>query len=558
MESCLLRSTRTVPAAIAAKFESLGSVLSHHRAVTRVSVVALALTVVFTLAAQEATRAGPEPDHVTPESILPLSIGAGIATDAAVTISFDQPMDHAAVEAALQLYPIQPTVSTWSADGNMLQVRAERRWRTDETYVFVLGSGAAAADGTTLGAPQRFSFTTATAPAISDFQVRLAPTELDVERREGMAEIDSLHAVSGPVSSVPEHDTGTTAEDVSASTAITISFDAPMDRTDVESRFAIAPAADGDLTWEGDALVFRPAERFAPGKRYTISLIGAHDAGGNVIGGKANFSFVVRQGAQLTKVRPGIGEAGVQAEAVEMWFSQPMDTAATGEAITVTDKTADTAVAGALSWNAAGTQLTFTPDDALAAGRQIEVSIGDGARDQDGNAVSRTWGFTTLAADPAAQRSTATTRSSTPIVVPPAAISGDMLSYAVNQINASRAAYGFAAVTLDAAISAVAYEHAYDQAANGYFSHTSLDGRTREDRLRAGGISFGWSGENACYLIGRSVQSTLEWCHAQFMAEPYPGEFNHIANVLNPNAHRVGVGIAQIGGKIVIVWDYTD
>jgi uncharacterized protein YkwD len=104
----------------------------------------------------------------------------------------------------------------------------------------------------------------------------------------------------------------------------------------------------------------------------------------------------------------------------------------------------------------------------------------------------------------------------------------------------------------------VAFGHAYDQAVNNYFSHIGLDGSTRETRLRAGGVSFGWSGENQCYLVGRSVTDTLDWCHAQFMAEPYPGLFNHIANVLNPNAHRVGVGIAQVGGKIVIVWDFTD
>jgi hypothetical protein len=58
--------------------------------------------------------------------------------------------------------------------------------------------------------------------------------------------------------------------------------------------------------------------------------------------------------------------------------------------------------------------------------------------------------------------------------------------------------------------------------------------------------------------VGRSVIATLDWCHAAFMSEPYPGQFNHIANVLNPNATRVGVGIAQVGSKIVIVWDYTN
>ena len=41
-----------------------------------------------------------------------------------------------------------------------------------------------------------------------------------------------------------------------------------------------------------------------------------------------------------------------------------------------------------------------------------------------------------------------------------------------------------------------------------------------------------------------SEQGTLDWCHAQFMAEPYPGHWNHIANILNPNARRMGVGIA--------------
>jgi uncharacterized protein YkwD len=559
-----LRPIRTVPAAVAAKFESLGTLLSRHRAVTRVSAVALALTVIFTLAAQDATFAGPQSgpgaavEPASPESILPQSIGAGVATNATLTIPFELPMDRASVEAGLQLFPHQPFALAWNADSTALRVRPDRLWRTDETYVFVVSGDVAAADGTTLDSAERFSFTTATAPTISDFQVRFAPTELDAELRNSMVEVDPERGLAGGVSGAPELDTDTTAQAVSANTAITITFNATMDRVDTAERFTISPAADGQLSWEGDALVFRPSERFTPGKRYTVSLVGAHDAAGNVIGGKANFSFVVRQGAQLTKVRPGIGEANVEPETIEMWFSQPMDADATNAVVTVVDKTAETAVAASLEWNEAATQLTLTPDDALAAGHQFEVKIGDGARDQDGNAVARTWSFTTLPPEPAVQRSSTTTRSSTPVVIPPPAPSGDAATYALNQINASRAAYGFGAISLDASISAVAYAHAYDQAVNGYFSHTSLDGRTREDRLRAGGVRFGWSGENQCYLVGRSVQATLDWCHAQFMAEPYPGEFNHIANVLSPNANRVGVGIAQVGSKIVICWDFTD
>ena len=111
---------------------------------------------------------------------------------------------------------------------------------------------------------------------------------------------------------------------------------------------------------------------------------------------------------------------------------------------------------------------------------------------------------------------------------------------------------------LDASVSAVAYGHAYDQAANGYFSHTGLDGSTRDTRLRAGGISYTDSGENQCYHGGIGVAATLDWCHAAFMAEPYPGQWNHIANVLDPRFHRVGVGIAQVGSAVVIVWDFVN
>ena len=71
------------------------------------------------------------------------------------------------------------------------------------------------------------------------------------------------------------------------------------------------------------------------------------------------------------------------------------------------------------------------------------------------------------------------------------------------------------------------------------------------------GISFGHSGENLCYYSGIGVRGTLEWCHSTFMAEPYPGYFNHIANILNPRFSRVGIGIAQSGGRVKIVWNFA-
>jgi uncharacterized protein YkwD len=340
-----------------------------------------------------------------------------------------------------------------------------------------------------------------------------------------------------------------------------------MDRADVESHFSIAPHVDGDLVWDDNTLVFRPSERLEPGARYTISVTGAHDFHGNPLGGKANFSFTTRSGAQLTKTAPEDGATDVEPAAVEMWFSAPMNVKATNKAFALIDSSSGGEVPGVLNWNEARTQLTYTPDAAFAGGRSFDVKM-DGARDEDGNAFDVAWSFDTPAPAPAPvnapARSTTSTRTAPAPTPPPApavpapAPASSLAGYALNQVNAARAAYGFAPVVLDSAISAVASAHAWDQARNGYFSHYGLNGSTRESRLRAGGVSFGWSGENQCYHVGMSQQATLDWCHQQFMAEPYPGHWNHIANILNPNARRMGVGIATVGGKTVITWNFTD
>ena len=557
---------------MAAKFESLRTVLSSHRAITRVSLAALSFTFIIAFSHQATTQAGPEQAPLIPESLLPQSVGIAVATTDSVTIPFQESMDPDSVESALQVLPQQRVDLTWNADHTAVSITPQRLWRADERYLIVVGQSSSTDDGSPLRGGRRYAFTTETAPVVSDFQVRLAGDDLAAVTalaREDIPSVPSVRlATDAAVAVAPvsgSHPPTRTAKEVSAATAISVSFSDEMDREDVETAFAIAPEVSGDLSWRGRDLVFTPSERLEPGGRYTISLLGAHDADGNPLGGKGNFSFVVTLGGQLVRTDPGLGAEGVDPATVTMWFSQPMDVNATNAAFGLTDTSSGALVGGNLTWNEAGTQLTYTPDRAFAGGRTFEVALGDGALDADGNPVTASWSFTTTAAPAAAalaeaSRSTTSTRSapvSAPVIAPPAP-TGDGAAYAVAQINASRAAYGFGPVVLDGAISAVAYAHAYDQAANGYFSHTGLNGSTRDSRLRAGGISYSWSGENQCYLVGRSVIATLDWCHAAFMSEPYPGQFNHIANVLNPNATRVGVGIAQVGSKIVIVWDYTN
>jgi uncharacterized protein YkwD len=568
-----LRPIRTERAALAATpFASLGKLLSSHRAITRVSLAALSFTVIAAFSQQPAAQAGPEATPLTPESLLPQSVGIAVDTRAPITIPFETPMDTASVESAFQLLPAQPVQLSWNEARTALVVAPERQWRTDERYLVVVGSESAEADGTSLRSARRFAFTTLPGPAVADFQVHLAGPDLaaaqaasakDVTVRSAVSAADSGTRPDGDMSDQPIGAGATgqpptrTVTEVSAATAISIDFSVPMDRADVEERFAINPTVDGVLSWHRGSLVFTPSERLEPGARYTISVIGSHDRDGNALGGEGNFSFVVQSSAQLTKTEPRANTTHVEPGTLVMWFSQPMDRRATNRALRVIDTNDGLQVSGKLTWNRKSTQLTVTPDAPLAPGRTYEITLTKGARDADGNAVKATWSFTTagLPVAPALAQG-ATTRAAP--VIPAAAPATSLAGYALNQVNAARAAYGFAPVVLDASISAVASLHAMDQAVNGYFSHTGLNGSTRESRLRAGGVSFGWSGENQCYHVGMSQQATLNWCHQQFMAEPYPGQFNHIANILSPNARRMGVGIAQVGGKIVIVWDFTD
>jgi uncharacterized protein YkwD len=532
---------------------SLVSSLRRHRAITRLSLATLSIGVALAASLQGAA-AGPEPTPTVARSILPQVIATGVATNAAVTITFDQQMDKASVTDALRVQPFSNWQATWSEDGKLLQVAPQGRWRTDARYVVSIGPSARTASGrSTTGEVRSYAFTTETAPVIADFQLHYVE-ETAADRARAGTEAELLQAG-------PEALAADTTSDVSAGTRITIGFSTPMSRADAERAFTISPAVKGDLTWEGTSLVFTPLERLEPGARYAVSLAGARDERGNRLGGDLSFSFTTRAGAQVVKVAPRNGARNVNPGDVQLWFSQPMDTRSVRDALRVTSASGKE-IAGRISWNDAATQLRFTFRNELAAGTTFRVRLGGGALDQDGNVARGRWTFSTKAA-PIVERPAVAAAPAAPAPAPPPPprsgpnAPADVLEFALWQINQSRAQYGFAPLRLDGAITQVATNYAWDLMNYGYFSHTGRDGSRVADRLRRAGISFGHSGENLCYYSGIGVRATLEWCHATFMAEPYPGYFNHIANILNPRFTRVGIGIAESGGRVKIVWNFA-
>ena len=106
---CLLSPIRTERAALSATpFASLGKLLSSHRAITRVSLAAISFTVIAAFSQQPPVQAGPQATPVTPESLLPQSVGIAVDTQAPITISFQSPMDPASVESAFEFCPRSP------------------------------------------------------------------------------------------------------------------------------------------------------------------------------------------------------------------------------------------------------------------------------------------------------------------------------------------------------------------------------------------------------------------------------------------------------------------
>ena len=531
-------SLSTARYAYRAPFASLSYQLRRHRVITRTLIAALSLALAAAVSAGGAAQAGLTTIIPAPASILPAAVGMGIGTGQAVTLSFEHSMDPAAVEAALSISPPHGVHLTWSEDGRELRVFPDGLWSPDARYALWVEASARTASGALLGSPARFSFTTQTAPRITEFGLQFVAVPAAVAAPLSVADTDQ----PGPPPDTASH--------VSAATAIQIAFSAPMNRGEVERAFVLSPAVPGAFHWEGSVLTFTPIERLASDARYAVSLLGPHDLAGNPLGGDASFSFTTRPGAQLVQSTPTADAKGISTKEIALWFSQPVDPAAVGAALRVSDRNTGAAQSGSLSWNSVYTQLTFTPDRAFAGGHRIDVSLAEGAVDADGNALTASLTFVTKATTVARAR----------ISVPAAAPSSTLVGYALNQVNAARAAYGLPPLVLSAALSAVANEHSWDMLTNDYFSHTSLDGRTKQDRLRNAGISFGWNGENICYSYNaaRSPTDVLNWCHAQFMSEPYPGYTNHKANILSTHYTRIGIGIAVSGAKVYITWDFTD
>jgi uncharacterized protein YkwD len=114
-----------------------------------------------------------------------------------------------------------------------------------------------------------------------------------------------------------------------------------------------------------------------------------------------------------------------------------------------------------------------------------------------------------------------------------ACIDAEEVSF-LSMINEHRAASGLSPLAVSASLSSAAAYHSIDMAANGYLSHTLLDGTTVPQNMANFGYEGGAHGEN----IAAGTETALE------AMQTWQGSYEHNANMLNSSFGAIGIGRA--------------
>jgi uncharacterized protein YkwD len=133
-----------------------------------------------------------------------------------------------------------------------------------------------------------------------------------------------------------------------------------------------------------------------------------------------------------------------------------------------------------------------------------------------------------------------------PPPAPPVSGVGGAAGVQFSLVNQDRAANGVAPLAYSASLARVAQYRAQDMLNRNYFSH--YDPSTGQlafvQLLHLWGIPYSTAGEN----IAWSTDPSMGAINTMFMNSP-----DHRANILKAAYHRIGIGVASNGAKIMVV-----
>jgi Bacterial Ig-like domain len=185
------------------------------------------------------------------------------------------------------------------------------------------------------------------------------------------------------------------AVDVRSSDVIQVRFDRPMDRRSVGDHFVMSPRVQGALTWTSSSELAFEHVPLNPGTQYQVILEpGYRDAQGTSNSFRHSWTFKTEAAPTLADSAPGGGDRGVDPAAyISLTFSRAMDAGTLAGAIGLSPS-----APFAIHQDAGEPRrVVLAPQSLLQARTTYQVTIGQEARDVDGNrlATSSTVSFST-------------------------------------------------------------------------------------------------------------------------------------------------------------------
>lgn len=180
---------------------------------------------------------------------------------------------------------------------------------------------------------------------------------------------------------------------VSLSSEVEINFNRAMNQALAQGKFSITPTISGNLSWNGNILIFKHAD-FPQSITYIVKIkADAEDSDGNLLGEDFGLAFTTTSiKPRVNSTTPPAGAVNVSLTAdILISFGDQMDQTATQQAFSIAP-----AVQGAFTWPDTST-LVFNPSTDLQEGILYIVQISQQAKSIYGAAAdSYTFSFTTF------------------------------------------------------------------------------------------------------------------------------------------------------------------
>ena len=313
------------------------------------------------------TGTAPDTTPPTVTATTPASGGSNIGVNAAISVTFSEPVDQATIQFALSAGAVPVTGSlTYSGTTAVFTPQSVLAYNTQ--YTATVSAGLRDLAGNAMAGTYSWTFTTGIAPD------RTPPTV----------------TATSPAA-------GSTNVGINASLSFT--FSEPVNQTTIPFTLSAGAAAvPGSLTYSGTTAIFTPSAPLNYSTLYTGKVsAGVQDLAGNAMPGDYYWSFTTGTAPDttpptVTATTPASGGSNIGVNAaISVTFSEPVDQATIQFALSA----GAVPVTGSLTYS--GTTAVFTPQSVLAYNTQYTATVSAGLRDLAGNAMAGTysWTFTT-------------------------------------------------------------------------------------------------------------------------------------------------------------------